>query len=170
MSDINLGHVRVVSNPSNEPGANIGHPAPNSHQIEARVVSLEEAQRSTQFKILQPQWLPSPELELASVFQLVSPFSDRTLNTVLKYRASPTHWITIRQSFVPKKIQIPFTAWEGRIGGRPAAFFIHDVPIQNHPGHISLLKCLWEYEPFLIEIQGPGISSEEIGRIAESLA
>jgi hypothetical protein len=131
-------------------------------------------QALTTFKIWQPKYLPSLTWELVDARATMAAPTDaqRVVGTFLKYREGQTHWFTIEQSpiFGEQKVGIPFSLSRGAVGSQIAAYFKHTVTAEQFGGGLTILHCLWEYGDYLMEIQSPWLSYQELIKIAESLA
>jgi hypothetical protein len=171
MEEIDLGNIKVISR-TDLPGQR----QPSQDQFRPQAVSLEEAQGLANFEIWQPAYLPSSRWELVQVLVAIPSKSQQATTTTLKYKEDAIHWLIVEQTPVPQaigekpKVVIPFPMWEENIGNCPTAFFTHTIQAQNQPnGQLSLLSCLWEHQGFLMGLEAPGLSPEEIAQIGESI-
>lgn len=149
-------------------------------QTRAPTISFATAQKLTGLKIWQPAHLPSPtwQLEYVRPYTVTWSQTPQVVSILLKYRESATRWLVIEQRPLPSssveetylKMVIPYEMWEGEIGNHPAAFFNHSVKALDEPdGQLRVLHGLWEHEGFVMEIQAPRLSQEELVLIGESL-
>jgi hypothetical protein len=171
---IDLGHVRVVSDPSLQPPAPPAAGQGGQVRIEQRRVGLDEARRTTPFRILEPAWLPSSSLKLDRVQQLVasSPSGSTVLAVTLVFREQAAQWVVIKQQPHADlaKLEVPFVIQSGTIAGRPAALMARAIPATGQPnGQLRLLIALLERGDLFIEVQGPNLSESDMSRIANSL-
>ncbi|NOK62966.1 MAG: hypothetical protein GFH27_549319n12 [Chloroflexi bacterium AL-W] len=70
----------------------------------------------------------------------------------------------------PETRDVPFALETATIGRHPAAFYTFTVPVDNQPGGmLDIQVFLWEYGPFLLEMQGALLSRNELIAIGSSL-
>lgn len=171
MTSINLGRVEVVA------ARALGQPpAASRGQMTATpsALSLQDSQRSSGFPILQPGWLPSPDLSLFRVLQLVPvPPSKPARANALHYKGGSGNWLVIMQEPLGEMkgtVTLPFDLGEASLGGHSAAVYTTTIPAQGHANNaLNLLNALFEQGEFLMRIHGPGLSVDDIDRIAGSL-
>lgn len=171
MQTLDLGHVKIVSNPETPPP-----PVSAGYRPSARtqLVSLSEAQRSAGFPVLQPSYLPSPALRLGRVLRdaPISSNPDIVANVTLVYSESAMRWIALtqwRQGAITK-MEIPFAIVATEIGGRPAATYAQEINPQGRPDtQLNLFRAAWETGGILVELRAAGFESDEAIRVAESL-
>jgi hypothetical protein len=184
MATITLGQVTVNTNPAAQIATTSPTPNGQKPHIASQPTTLEQAQQLADFPIWQPRCRPAV-LELAQVYQLVlvvpalhrldisALAARRIVGTVLHYRHTSSRWLVLQQIRLgaeQRQLEMPRAAWEGTIRGRPAAFFTQDVPIQSSPTQQrSILKCLWEHQGFLLELQGPNLSQAEAMFMAQMI-
>lgn len=174
---INLGRIQAVMRSPAElvqqTGANQAKHTNGDLSVETRTVSLQEAQGNARFRILQPTFLPSATLKLTRVQQIIytSPFTTLALSTSLYYREAPGRWLNIAQ-IDPERfnLEVPPSAAQGTIAGRPAVYFMRTIPAQNQPNNqLLVLVSYWEHGDVLIQLQAPNLSISQASQVGASL-
>lgn len=172
---IDLGHVEIVGsytpsfNPCEAPAA------PASLTVPPSTASLDEAQHSVDFTIVEPSWLPGATYQLRRV--QVSAGDRVTLDyrdTAVDPTAAGVDDLIIYEqpwADVGGEFDVAAVPEKRLIDGRPAAFWIAPpIPCQGAPITApSFQEAAWERGDLLIEIGGMGLTPDEITRIAESL-
>lgn len=178
MTTINLGHVLVVEQPALQgagaPMPQVARGSDPQRVVESAQLPFVDIQRLVGFPILQPTWLPSPDLKLTKTFHLAGPGQEAqaAAMAILKFGAAPERWVVVKQMRYGKTqaVKIGVTLTQGTIDGSPAAFFTTSLPSQSQPGgQLRLLTALWERGDLLLEVHGPNISQADAARIGSSL-
>jgi hypothetical protein len=168
MKTINLGSIVVISDPHMEV-----RPQPTSARVKGAVslfernaTSHEEAQRSFPHPILQPTWLPSPDVRWGDIYRLVDPSASSPLvfGIATKY-ADGRGSLVIKQSLLTSQTRRTYHAVdETMVTGRTAA--VLHAPL---PDGKEAIGCWWEQGGTLVEIDAVGFTAPEVIRVAESL-
>lgn len=185
MKIVNLGHVQVIAGPSPSiPSGSASSRPPSSKIMEEStpVASLDELRRLVDFQILQPAWLPSPEMRLRRVQQVISHSDvvDRVVAAMLNYstrteaqdaREGLKPWVTVRQlSMLPSKMMIGGNIEKTHVGGQAAVVYA-DKGRYRLPANLELSMsfCFFEHRNLLILLYGPNLSAATLVRAGESL-
>lgn len=167
MDSINLGTVQVFFKEDNL--ATKPQPAPmGAKHTSARKVTLKEAEEVSGWKLWKPSYLPFEDMKLDTVYILGD--EENTSSVALKYKNN-SQWMVIKQQSIhSSKVPITFPLRSNSINDKPAAVFNHSVIATSQPsGKLDILNCLWEQDGFLMELEVPFVSEQDIKQIAESL-
>ncbi len=178
MQEIVLGTTVVVAtsvSASPPAGGALGSSATSTS---TQIVSLEQARARAGFPIRQPSHLPSPGLVLDRVGLLGVPSTGASpaKGIFQKYREDSARWLVLLQAAASQdgrgqRVAVPYGLQAGKVGEHTAAFYSHPVPASGTPGGaITITHCLWEQDGFLMELQAPHLSADELGRIGASVA
>lgn len=170
MNTVSLDTIEVVSK-----SGELGNP-PETQSLsvlsryQSRPISHSNTHKLDQYNILQPSGLNNSDLKLTRVLQIASS-SNKVIGTILHYKGINARWFIIKQFYdKPQTREVPFALDSVTIGGRLAAFYTFAVRADNQPGGmIDIQVFLWEYGPFLLEMQGALLSRSELITIGSSL-
>ncbi len=102
MGEVNLGHVRVISQSTSRISRGAGNASTRSRTF-TQTSSLEELQDISGFGLWQPKNVPS-NLRLGQSQQILSRSAEgpSIIGTLLKYKENSSRWMVIEQSRLPE--------------------------------------------------------------------
>lgn len=177
MQEIVLGTIILVSAPASPGPSAPTTPGSGGTPTSTQIVTIEQARARAGFPIRQPTHLPSPGLVLDRVGLLGVPSTGASpaRGIFQKYREDSARWLVLLQAASQdgrvQRVAVPYGLQAGKVGEHTAAFYSHPVPASGAPGGaITVTHCLWEQAGFLMELQAPHLSADELGHIGASVA
>ena len=178
MRKVKLGRVEIVSDPGSAQRPLPGTALPRSnHALDVESVAPEQAQAKAGFKIWQLGLLPQ-QVHLVRMDLAWSSNGKRreVMSAATKYRADDGRWLVLHRSRIfdtpehPHEERIPFEVTQGTVAGRPAVVYSYFVQAQALPGgQLQIVNCAWEHDGFLMRLQAPVSTTNDVTQLASSL-